>query len=209
MWKPKQSHHRPTCLPPMTSSAEPHMESHYKGGHRNDATRDTPSMDMREEHGMVKRIPRPGIADRVLLMVRCRDFRGGKASWFVYSGIGCFFFCSRSAQCSSWARRIRMIAFANGPPARFKRTISSPAQPTAKRNPIRAKANSRNWRSPRESHFASSTSRVPVSCTAPPVRGRTSRPIGSARRLSPDAPQRFLLTLPISPFLREHERGLL
>ena len=34
------------------------MGSHYKAGRRRHATRDTPSMGMREEHGMVKLVPR-------------------------------------------------------------------------------------------------------------------------------------------------------
>ena len=171
------------------------MGGHYNGRRGIDATRDTPSMAIRKEHGMVKLFPSlvlaPSIflriADRVLRMLRWRESRGCKASWSVYPGISCSSFFSPSARCSSWARRIRTIVFDNGPQTPFKRTISCPAHLTAKRNPIRAKANSRNWRSPRERPFVSSISRVPVWSTTPAVREQTSPPTGSAPRLFPDA----------------------
>lgn len=144
-------------------------------------------------------------------MVRCPDFLRGKASCFAPSGRVFFFSSSRFARCSSWARRALMIACANAPPARYMRTISCLARRrrTARRKPIREKASSRNWRSPREKHFASFISHGPVSWITPPVRGLTLPLIGSVPRLFPNTHRRLFGSSPTSLFLWEHARGLL
>jgi len=120
-----------------------------------------------------------------------------------------FFFSSRFARCSSWARRALMIACANGPPARYMRTINYQARRTARRKPTREKASSRNWRSPREKHFASFISHGPVSWITPPVRGLTLPLIGSVPRLFRNTHRRLFGSSQASLLLQEHARGLL
>ena len=127
------------------------------------------------------------IANRVLSMVRLGDFLKGKASWSVPSGIVYFScYCSPYGRCSSWVRPVPMIANACRP-VRFKRTIRFRARQTAKPKAIRVKANLKNWRSPRGKLFESLNLHGPVSWMTPPVRGQTSRPIGSVP-LFPDRP---------------------
>jgi|KBSMisStandDraft_5_1062788.scaffolds.fasta_scaffold11682_1 hypothetical protein len=157
-------------------------------------------------------VPAPGeerIADGVSLMVRCLDFLRGKAACFAPLGRVFFFFSSRFARCSSWARRALMIACANGPPARYMRTINYQARRTARRKPTREKASSRNWRSPREKHFASFISHGPVSWITPPVRGLTLPLIGSVPRLFRNTHRRLFGSSQASLLLQEHARGLL
>ena len=150
-----------------------------------------------------------GIADGVSRMVRCPDFLRGKASCSVPSGTVFFFYSSRFVQCSSWARRVPMIACTNGPPARCMRTISSRARRTARRKPIREKASSRNWRSPREKHFASFISYGPASWITPSVRGQTSSPMGFVPQLFPNTHRRLFRSSRTFLLLQEHARGLL
>jgi hypothetical protein len=149
------------------------------------------------------------IADGVSLMVRWLDFLRGKAACFAPLGRVFFFFSSRFARCTSWARRALMIACANGPPARYMRTINCQARRTARRKPIQEKASSKNWRWLREKHFGSFISRGPVFWITLPVRGQTSPRIGSGPRLFRNTHRRLFGSSPTSLLLQEHARGLL
>ena len=137
-----------------------------------------------------------GIAEGLLVMVRCADFFRSKALWPVPSGVDWLSSSSHCARCNSSGRRGRMISRTQGPPVPFMRMISYQAHLTVNQKPIR-EANSKNWRLPREKHFASFISHGPVSWIAPPVRGQTSSQIGFAPRLFPNSHQRIIRTLPV------------
>lgn len=157
-------------------------------------------------------VPAPGeerIADGVSLMVRCPDFLRGKAACFAPLGRVFFFFSSRFARCSSWARRAPMIACANGPPARYMRTINCQARQTARRKLIQEKASSKNWPWLREKDFGSFISRGPVFWIPLPVRGQTSPRIGSGPRLFGNTHRRLFGSSQTSLLRQEHARGLL
>lgn len=147
-------------------------------------------------------------ANWVLIMVPWVHFLGGNASWSVTSGTVFFSSFSPYARCYSWRRRILRIVWAKGPP-RFMRRTNCRAPVTARLNPIKARENWRNWRSPRENPFASCISHEPAFMMARLVRGRPSFPIGSAPRLFPNTPSRLFTGSQRSLCLREHERGFL
>lgn len=120
-------------------------------------------------------------------------FCGGTTLWFVHLGTDSCFSCCYSARFSSSERRVRMIACANGPPARFMRRNKFPAHLIVRRNRMatRGKVNSNSpLRREKHSAFFNSQALAPwitphVLATISVLTGFVLRPFPNTSSVSP------------------------